>query len=719
MVKSSGGRTVRDPQSASLGTVLTATLLAVAGQCFLSQSQILWTLWPGIGLMAAALWQSRRALDSTITTGTFKGERLIFALVILLAVFFHFWRLGEFPAGLHQDLGEMGLCAMRIWREGWRPLEEAFQYPTPFLTDFYSMAAWFALVGSSLFSIQLFFILFSLAALPVLYLFFRKLAGVPAALLTLFFFATMRWQWVEARNPHPSCEAPLYVLGVMALLLAGFQNRKPLYLAGAAFVSGLGLYAYQSLKSLFLLMAAIALFEYFQFPKDRKGVLKALKWVVPVFLILALPLIKYFFDEGTLGQRESGAFILPTLLLKGSLMPLLQSVVGAALMLNRAADMDPFHNLPGHRMLDDVTGVLFWIGLALAWRWRKERRGAYPLLGFGVMLLPGLLTNEGWATQRYTGILPFVAYFAALGTVGLGNAFARAWKGKRTVLWVAGVLLVAAVTAQNAFTYFGLEASNPRCQKAAGPEQTFIGREIARMEKEEPGRYRYLLDPFYQHNPTVGFLGYAVLDRTGPFLVSDWAEGKMPHDKDCVLFLAEGKSGTWLFLKSLFPDGQGGLFRKLDGQAGLYLEKVPASDLERFRPWDRGLQGAYFQAGRWTDPPAFFQKDPLINFSSREDFPLTGDLPYRVLWMGRLQINTPGDYAFNLLCPDEARLWLDGKKVSPEIPVHLSAGFHPLRLEYDKTQGYYTALHLVWKTPHGSDWEVVPAEAFGRIEGRK
>lgn len=716
MVKSSGGHSNRAPKPVSPGVVLTIIVFAVAGQFFLAQFQIPWTLWPGIALMAAALWQFRRTPAPPFRTKPLQGEWGLFALIILLAAFTHFWRLDRFPAGLHQDLGEMGYCALRVLHEGWRPLEEAFQYQTPFLTDFYALAAWFAISGSSLFSIHLYFILMSLAALPVLYLFIRKLAGPSVALWALFFMAVMRLQWVEARNPHPSCEVPLYVLVVIVLLLEGFQNRKPFYLAGAALVAGLGLYAYQSLKVLPLLMLSIALFEYFRFPKDRKDTLNALKWPALVLLLAALPLLHHLWVHHSFGKRESEVFILRTMLSQGSLMPLLRAVMGTALIFNRQGDKDPFHNLPGYSLLDDFTAILFLMGLVTAWRRRKERQGAYPLIGFGIMILPGLLTTEWWAAQRYTGVLPFVAYFAALGTVGVGKALADALKANRLQLvWAAGGFLVLAVAAQNAYTYFGLEAGDPQCQKASGPEQTYIGQEIAGMESKEPGRFSYFLDPFYQHNPTVAFLGYSAKDNTAPFDISDWAQGKMPRDKDSLVFLAQDKSGAWLFLKSLFPHGMDGAQQGPDKKMDLFWDAIPASDLQALKLWKGGLRGIYLQSSRWTDPPVASRLDPLINFSSREDFPFTGPPPCRARWTGRLQVKDTGTYEFIVISTDSNQFWLDGKVIPPEKPLFLSKGFHPLRLEFEKNDGYYIALHLIWKKPDGT-YEIVPAEAFGSAQ---
>ena len=51
------------------------------------------------------------------------------------------------------------------------------------------------------------------------------------------------------------------------------------------------------------------------------------------------------------------------------------------LMFNYRGDGNGRHNLPGRPMLDDVTGVLFVLGIALSlWRWRRPRPSHSPRL---------------------------------------------------------------------------------------------------------------------------------------------------------------------------------------------------------------------------------------------------------------------------------------------------------------------------------------------------
>lgn len=686
---------------------------AIAGQFFLAQSHTPWTLWPGFALMVAAGWViTRWPLAPDSTERSLRWETPLFVLVLLIAALARLWRLSSIPYGLHQDIGFMGICALRILREGWHPWSEIFQLQTPFPLDLYQIAAWFGLAGSSLLSLRLFYILLSLAAFPLMYLFMRRLASPRVALLALFFLAVMRWNWVETRNAHPSAEIPFYLMAMLTLFLYGVKNRKPLFLLGAALVSGLGFYTYQSLKALPLLLWALMAYELLRFPKESKTLRRISGWIVLLPLVLALLYLISGTDLRGLGQRESETFILNKMLAEKSLSPLLSSLSGLALMFNRLGNADPFYNLPGHRLLDDGTGILFLLGLVAAARLWKQREGAYPLIGFGIMALPGCLTSDPIPSQRYAGLEPFVAYFAALGGIGLYDAVAGFAKKNAMIPRVLAALALCGIAGQNAYTYFVLQAGDVRCQAASGPEQTFIGLEILGLEKESPGRFHYYVDPFYFRNPTVRFIADPARDRLARFDLEDWTKAQVPKDKNDLIFLESEKPGILSFLQSRFRGSRTDNYSKPDGQTGLYLFFLDSNRTNWPPPWDRGLKGVYSQAS--SAKPVAIRVDPLLDFSSRQDFPFTDPPPYSILWTGTLEVPVAGSYEFQVLTLDRARLWLDNKEIPLEKPVLLAEGSHALRLDFEKESGYYMSLHLVWKKPGGANWQVVPAGAFGQ-----
>jgi hypothetical protein len=118
-----------------------------------------------------------------------------------------------------------------------------------------------------------------------------------------------------------------------------------------------------------------------------------------------------------------------------------------------------------------------------------------------------------------------------------------------------------------------------------------------------------------------------------------------------------------------------------------------------------------------------------------EGFP---DVPDLVEWFAlqtttTLVVPVAGDYVFQLNSDDGSRLALDGKVVIDndglhqafgpgpddsqtvglkEATVRLTAGDHPLSLDYFQGPKFRIALELKWKKPGSSTFEYVPREAF-------
>ncbi|HUO58384.1 MAG TPA: PA14 domain-containing protein [bacterium] len=711
-----GRFSTENPSSSSASPAL-ALGLAALGQIFLIQSGRPWTLFPGMLFYAAAvlILLRRPFLSGPSPVALFPGwERGLFGLILALGLFLRLFRLDDFPPGLHTDQGSLGLFALRILHEGWRPGLESLLFQNPFPLEYYQLAAWFSVLEPSPFTLRLFFIALSMAGLLLAYCLFRRLAGPGVALTALFLLAVMRWDWIECRNPHSSAEVPFYLLGMMLLFLEARLRGGRIPLAASALLAALGLYAYQSLKVLPLLWGALLWWEG-KGGKDGWAGRKSLLPALALLAALSLPYVTFVFSHGSLGKREGEVFLFKKVWEENSLRPLADSWGGTLLMTNREGTWNPFHNLPGHRMLDDITGALFPLGLALAWRSRKERKGAYPLMAFAVMALPGLMTQEPGTPHRFLGLAPWVAYFAALMAREIGMFLASLFPGKKPL--VAGALgfLLLSAGAQNAWTYFHFQAGEDSCREAYGFEQNQVGEALRRMEGRNQGQFHYFLASPYFRNYTEDFLAYPARDRMIRFDPAAIAAGNFLRDLPAVFFLEGGQKGVLDFLQGIFPGGRAEILRDSHGTARLCRFNAPPESLALFKGWWGGLQGLY-QAGSADKPVSTLSPQPLVNFASFQDFPYGGLLPYRAAWTGKISISQSGDYAFKVLASDPAALWLDGKPAPSENPVWMVKGMHPLRLEFEKSGGPYAALHLVWQKPGDPHWEIVPATAFG---GRK
>lgn len=419
-------------------------------------------------------------------------------------------------------------------------------------------------------------------------------------------------------------------------------------------------------------------------------------------------------QKGILGHREADLFIGTKIVQEHSLKPLWDVWTGTFLMFNRAGDENPRHNIPGHRMLDDITAVFFILGLVMVWRRRKEREGFYPLVGFGVMMLTGLLSTDPAHSNRLVSLTPFVAYFAGNSFEFLGSRAKAAIK-KKVLFWALILMVLEVMAGLNAYSYFIGQANNQECQTAFGVEQTYIGRTIEDMQKQWPNLDCFFIDPSYFKNHTIAFLSYSAKDLCFPFNLGDWSKGLVPKDKTTVFFLEKDKTGAAEFLKTICP-GLGYATYKSGGDPALLVGSVTPEKLAAMKPWDHGLKGLYLASSAWNAAPVTVQWDPVLNFTSKFDFPFTQPPPFRIRWTGILDIPQAGDYQFQVLTTDSGQLWLDGKAVPLAMPYRLTKGSHQLRLDFEKDSGDTLALNFIWKKPEDDKWEVVPATAFGKLK---
>jgi hypothetical protein len=723
MIKGDDGQTLGDPltpftssKSQAPLAWLGALVSAAVGQAFLAQSGLPWTLIPGLAFYALALWLFYHSLSAFFPLQDSKPlsprtEGILFLLIFLLAFGFRIYRIDSILYGMHTDQGLIGQCALRILHEGWRPFGEVFDYEVPEIVLFYQMAGWFGLVGSSYFTFHLFFCLLTLTAFPFIYWTFRQWAGQRTALLSLFILAVMRWNWIESRNGYPSIQVPFYLFGALAFWVYSLRNEKRWALYLSALFVGVGFYTYQAFKIVPLLMVVFALDEYLH---QKKKSLKP--YILYFLLILALitPLLAVMAERGNIGHREAELFIGTKVAGEGSLQPLWDVWTGTALMFNRAGDTNPRHNIPGHRMLDDITAVFFILGLALAWRRRKESGFFCPLVGFGVMSLTGLLSTDPAHSNRLVSLTPFVAFFAGSALDYFRRAATASFKSPR-VIGLILALLLGLLTVQNARTYFVKQANDERCQNAFGVEQSFIGFSIELFEKHSPGLHNFFIDPAYFGNHTVSFLAYPARSHVFPLNLQDWSKGNEPKDKRADIFLSDGRKGWVRYLEALFPGEQAAPTNDNQEHPFTYFMSLDRDDLQKSKPWTKGLRGVYWNSDNWTAQPVTVRLDPVLNFISKYDFPFTNFPPFRIRWTGSLDVPQAGDYQFQVLTTDSGQLWLDGKPVLLEKPFKLKAKAHALRLDFEKDGGDAMALHLVWKKPGEPNWEVVPATAFGKI----
>ncbi len=572
----------------------------------------------------------------------------------------------------------------------------------------YLLSFWFRWFSPTQAHLYLFYVVFALAALPLIYWTFRQLAGPRTALLTLYFISVMRWHLVFSRMGFRGIQIPFYMFGTLAFFLHGLRQKKGWpFLVSALFLAG-GLYTYQAFKAFPLLALVLLAYECRQDPKTLKSLWKPMAASAVLVVLLTAPLVRYWVEQGSLGTRESEIFVGKQVIQEKSLWPLATKAFQTALMFNRKGEEQPRHNLKDHPILDDVTGIFFIFGFFYAlWKCR-QRPYFYAVCGFFVMSLPGLLSSEETQSHRMLGALPFVAFFAASSVIAWKEGMDRRFPSRRLWMGIFTAVLLVFDAGENFKTYFVDQAGDYDCWRDFNIEATTVGKTII----ERPHTAFYLSPAFYDHF-TVQYLAYFASNRVHLLDLGELNSQSLDNRYSKVCFvLDEGKGPSLDFLKGLYPDGKEEPFRDRHGKTLVFFEEIPTPlhPLSFQRGLERKVEG--LPAPVW---------DPLINFTNIGDLGISHP-PVDAVWTGEMKASKTGSYGFLILTRDQGELDLDGRKVVDAAEgnggtVRLAAGWHRLELTCRRDINPDVALdfHLLWKKPGDEHYEFLPNEVLGKI----
>lgn len=711
--------------------VLPFLVLGGIGQLCLAQDGNGWALYLGLAFFVFAVLFSflsfppgKINLEPPVEGIGPLVEGVFFLLILTLGIYLRAKGANRFPEGIFADRAEVACGALRILHDHWRPFLDALSQHVPELCVYYMAAAWFKFFGASPEIFAYFDVILSVSGIILMYLVFRQLTGPRASLLAFFFLAIMRWNFVFAHQIYFQSQTILFMGLTLVPLLYALRNQKPLFAAAAGLAMGAGLYSYQSFKAVPFLAAAFLLYEFFwekeKFRKNREV------WVVfgIVFILAASPLVIWMIENGALGRREPEVSVLVPIHAQNSLLPLWENIRDVALVFNhRMMDGNSQSNFQHHRLLDDITGVLFVLGFCNALLRVREKVFFIALSGVGIMCLPGLLSIGGSNLGRLLGASPYVALVCGLWLAGVWDR----WKAiQPSAFWNRGFLFCAAVMLsgagyENYETYFSIQARLPECVNDCSWAESRAGRFISRLPEDTQC---FLTSRFYGH-PTVKYLSEGNGDKMHPLELnlvprpSDYPKGSA----FCFL-LDEFKGGTLHYLESLYPGGWFETVQDPLGNIPLYIYRVSASALEKFPAGptlERGFWGVYRHNRDGKEKPFLERWDPILNFNFR-DLPMTGT-PLFIHWRGQFKADQEGLYQIwgAIFATSQGLIQVDQKGEegfgnNPLWRGNLKAGWHRLDFFYqDSTGSPVDTASLLWKTPGMEKFDFLPNEVLGKI----
>lgn len=313
---------------------------------------------------------------------------LLFALIMAGGVFARCWRFLELPRGYNQDGLMAAVEAYCLLNGGvdqlgtsWPTYFEAWGFAQMSTLYSWLMIPFIALLGTCRLALRLPMLLVSLAMLPVIWDFSRRMLGKGFALLALFAAAVNPFLILHGRWAVESNILPHMLLLACYLLYIGRKNRLALY--GSMVIFGFTPYAYGlacfSVPVILLCMAVYYVVR-------RKVNLLDVLLCVAIYFIFAGP---FFY---TMAINALG---LETAQLGPITMPLFD-------VSQRTNDMPFFHLNPYAKLLSNLVGHAYATLL-----------GEYD----------GAMSAIGWAHALYRFMPPLAVY-----------AVYRMWRGRRMLV---------------------------------------------------------------------------------------------------------------------------------------------------------------------------------------------------------------------------------------------------------------------------------------------
>jgi hypothetical protein len=652
-------------------------------------------------------------------------EGLVFLLILALGIFLRASGANHYPSGIFADRAEVACGALSILHDHWRPSLEALSLHVPEWCVYYMVAGWFRLFGESPEVFAYFDVFLSTAGIVGMYAVFRHWSGPLPALLAFFLLAVMRWNFAFAHQVYFQSQTVFFMSLALSGLFYALGKQKPVGAALGGLALGAGLYSYQSLKAVPLLVLVLMLYE---ICRDWEGIKRnreswAVFWLV--FFLAALPLAGWVIHTGELGRREPEVSLLARIHMEQSLWPILENARDFLLVFNhKMFDGNSQSNFSHHRILDDVTGVFFVLGIFYALRRVREKPFFAALAGLGMMCCPGFFSINGSNLGRLLGATPFVAYLCAL-------FIAEVWKGwkstrpspalHRAVL-VLSVGLLAIAGFENYYFYFHVQAHDPDCVNDCSWPESRAGSMIAGLPPETQS---FMTSRFYGH-PTVKYLTYPRWEGMHPLdLTHPPQPGNFPKDQDFCFVLDEFKLGTLEFLESLYPGGVPSAYPNPLGNVTLYTYRVSPAALREIPLGNprvaRGLWGAYRHSESEGETPFLSRWDPILNFNYR-DLPGVGG-PLFIHWTGKFLATKDGPYRLwgAIFATSRGRILVDQKDSqgfsdNPFWEGTLKPGWHRLDYYYRDGGSPVATVSLLWKPPGQEKFDFMPNGVLGKIQ---
>ena len=646
-----------------------------------------WSLWgvSAVGILVAA-WTRKRGSGSSAWS---RLEVVAVAVLILVGAVGRFYKVTELPGGIWSDETEIGTDALEILDGSDRTLLGIgrIEVPRPYAG---MLALLFRVAGTTVFTLKLPGLIFSVVGLLTTYLLTRSLFGPWAAVLVLGLLSGSRWALNMSRWGHvqtwliPSLTLVPYL--TLRFLRSGRYSTA--CLAGAAL--SLSQYTYHSCRLAVPVTGALIALCLLH---DRRLVRTRWQHVVLMALtamVLFAPLgIVYLRDPQLYVARARAVSLLANLEGKPAMQAVWESLRAYLIMYNVRGDWLGRHNYGMRPMVDWVTAGLALAGVPLLVLWVKRWQVQFLWILTLLTLATGVFTTGAPSTFRTLSQLVPYLMIASLPIAAMSEMLAarQPWHSAVLGITIAGILAV--VIPLNTYEYFVTQLRDPGHWLGFAPASTMVASEAAARSATH--------DVYYSRELELGNLGAFKLLLHGKKNHFAYKAIHLPfrHRDERPVVLFDERRTEAHAVAAAYP---GSVLDHIESPFGLYLYSrltIPSSGLGDGR-------------GLWLDTD-----DGRVRVDQIDSGQLRAGTSGT--WVGSLIIEQAGLHRFSVTAPGSRALEIAGRHVdgARDVAWVLPEGLIPfsLRVGPGSDSGPVTVL---WQRP-GAPLEPIPADAWSRL----
>ncbi len=388
-------------------------------------------------------------------------------------------------------------------------------------------------------------------------------------------------------------------------------------------------------------------------------------------------------------------------------------------------DENPRWNFPYQPHLEFITGMFFIIGFLVFIKKFFYLKEFFILSALIALAQATFINTENPNASRTAILIPVTVVIIASGVLRLIDYFYFISKNINKKILYSFLILCGVIIGFNNFKqYFIDQVKNSDFQYGFSPEEYNMAMTLKKLGPEWRGvvllryelrrTFKYLM---FGDNSWMTFAPYANI----PIREDD--------GKNYIYMSTHENLPIVPILKDIYPNGEYEEFRTKywPHKDPVYFSyKVPNSDiknaLEDFNKNNRGLWGYYYNTVNWAGLPVTVTVEPFIYF---RHYYSPVKLPYSMDFKGKIKIDLPGKYVFNLLATSNSELYIDGEKIiqlnykEGEVvfkgtnEIYLTKGYHKIQIKYNFKK-WHMEMEFWWKKPGDEEFEVVPYKVFYR-----